>query len=127
MNLKEISCFTYTYKNNALHHIIFYCHYAYPLVIHIAFRKCANKDCSYSPKDVQEQGEVYIFDVLYPNIKLVSKIEGPAKFSKFGSSLAVGYPFGVTSNPFLAVGAPSVGQQLWFAWRSLCKFWCLYL
>jgi len=73
-----------------------------------ASRKCANKDCSYSPKDVQEKGKVYIFDVWYPHVKLVSTIEGPAKFSKFGSSLAVGYPFGVTSNPFLAVSAPSV-------------------
>ena len=53
---------------------------------------------------------MYIYDVSYPNVKLLSTIDGPAEFSKFGSSLAVGYPFGVMSGPVLAVGAPSLGK-----------------
>lgn len=76
------------------------------------FRECANIDCSYSPKDIQEKGKVFIYDVLYPKFKLISAFDGPGAFSQFGSSLAVGFPFGLTSDPMLAIGAPSSGELI---------------
>ena len=80
-------------------------------------RQCANQDCAYSVKDIQEKGRVYIYYVLYPSVKLFSTIDGPAEFSKFGTSLAVGYPFGVNSDPMLAISAPSNGKLIKIAYR----------
>ena len=78
--------------------------------MHYFHRECANKDCSYSPKDIQEKGRVFIYDASFPNFKLFSTIDGPTGFSKFGSSLAIGFPFGKVSDSMLAVGASSVGR-----------------
>ena len=64
-------------------------------------------------KDIQEKGKVFIYDVTSSSIlKLRATLEGPSSFSKFGASLAFGFPFGTKSSPMLAVGASSLGKYI---------------
>ncbi len=68
-------------------------------------------NCTYSPKDIQEKGRVYIYDLsVTGHAKLLSVIEGYSEFSKFGASLSIGRPFGEDGDFVLAVGAPSIGE-----------------
>lgn len=72
------------------------------------YRKCALKNCSYSADDIQSVGKIYAYRMFNNGTStLLFEVTGKKSLAKFGTSMAVGDPFGLGENDILAVSSPS--------------------